>query len=70
MEKTFKFEIIDDTLLEEIAVVAATASDAENFLGYANSITSFHHYVASMAIELQQRRGLEIGDFVTKIIVI
>lgn len=54
---TTRYEIVDDNTLEEIALNAINAKDSDNFLGYASSISQFHHYVASMVSELQQFRS-------------
>lgn len=54
---TVKYEIVDDNVLEEIALNAINAKDNENFMGYAGSVSQFHHYVASIATELQQFRS-------------
>lgn len=57
--QTTKYEIINDEFLEEIALNAILAEDKDDFIGYASRISQFHHYVASMALELQQyRRGI------------
>lgn len=64
MDQTVKFERVDDATLEEIARHASKAKDDGNFLstfnhllGYASSVSQFHHYVAAIAIELQQYRA-------------
>lgn len=55
--KTVKYERVDDATLEEIARHASKAKDEGNFLGYASSVSQFHHYIAAIAMELQQYRA-------------
>ena len=56
-DETVTYEVVGDEVLEEFLRNAAAAIDSDNFLGYLSSVCQCHHYIASMAIELQQRRA-------------
>src|SRR5690349_13251698 len=57
MSKIVRYAKVSDEELRELIVTAVTAKSQDNFIGYASSCSTFHHTVASMAIELECYRS-------------